>query len=157
MSEKDSGSANESAPETTYRFLIDKEGNWYQDGIRVRHRLTYLYNQKLLDRDEEGRYFVDEGTGRLYVEVEDTPFVVRMADFRGGDFYVRLNDETEEKLDLENLRIDDRNVPYIKVKGGKFDARFSRPAYYELMKHAEETGLEYFIEERGVKHLIKSE
>jgi hypothetical protein len=80
-----------------------------------------------------------------------------MADFRGGDFYVRLNDETEEKLDLKNFRIDGKNVPYIKVKGGKFDARFSRPAYYELMKHAEEIGLEYFIEERGVKHLIKSE
>jgi len=152
-----SGNENESAPETVYRFLIDKDGNWFQDGIRVRHRLTYLYNQKLLDRDDEGRYFVDEGSGRLYVKVEDTPFVVKMADFRGEDFYVRLNDETEEKLDLKNFRIDDRNVPYIKVKGGKFDARFSRPAYYELMKHAEEIGFEYFIEERGVKHLIKSE
>ena len=134
-------SGNESSSETAYRFLIDKNGNWYQDGIRVRHRLTYLYNQKLLDRDEEGRYFVDEGSGRLYVKVEDTPFVVKMADFRGGDFYVRLNDETEEKLDLENFRIDGKNVPYIKVKDGKFDARFSRPAYYELMKHAEEIGL----------------
>ena len=157
MSEKESGSGNESAPETTHRFLIDKEGNWYQDGIKVRHRLTYLYNQKLLDRDDEGRYFVDEGSGRLYVKVEDTPFVVKMADLRGGDFFVRLNDETEEKLDLKNLRIDDKNVPYIKVKGGKFDARFSRPAYYELMKHAEKIGLDYIIEESGVKHVIKSE
>ncbi|MGD9652325.1 MAG: hypothetical protein AB7I96_12185 [Candidatus Dadabacteria bacterium] len=150
-------SKKESGAETTYRFRIDKDGNWYQDGIRVRHRLTYLYNQKLLDRDEEGRYFVDEGSGRLYVKVEDTPFVVKMADYRGGDFYVRLNDETEEKLDLGNFRIDDSNVPYIKVKGGKFDARFSRPAYYELMKHAEKIGLDYIIEEGGVKHVIKSE
>lgn len=138
-----------------YRFFINKQGDWFQDGIKVRHRLTYLYNQKLLDRDEEGRFFVDEGSGRLYVRVEDTPFVVKMVHKHGGDFYVRLNDETEEKLDFTSLKINGRNIPYIKVKDKKFDARFSRPAYYELMKHAEKEGRDYVIDIGGSKHVLK--
>ncbi|MGB3728919.1 MAG: hypothetical protein WBA70_06705, partial [Thermodesulfobacteriota bacterium] len=57
--------------EIKYRFLIDKRGNWFQDGIKIQHRITYLYNNKLLKRDEEGHYYLDEGSGKLYIKVED--------------------------------------------------------------------------------------
>lgn len=140
-----------------YRFFIDKTGNWFQDGIRIRHRRTYLYNNGLLDRDEEGRFFVDEGSGRLYVEVEDTPYVVKMVYRRGGEFYLRLNDETEEILDFGSLRLTAGNVPYAKVKKKRFEARLSRPAYYELVKSAEKEGNCYFIETGGVRHVIKKD
>ncbi len=138
-----------------YSFFIDKRGNWFQDGIKIQHRGTYLYNNTLLDRDEKGRYFLDEGSGKLYIEVEDTPFVVKMADKRDGEFYIRLNDEKEEKLDFASFRMDSENVPYAKVKGGKYEARFTRPAYYELMKHAVKEGEGYFITEGGKKYLLK--
>lgn len=141
--------------ETIYRFFIDKSGNWFQDGIRIRHRGTYLYNNGLLDMDGEGRFFVDEGSGRLYVEVEDTPFIVKMVHRRGGEFYLRLNDETEELLDFGSLRMSGENVPYARVKNGRFEARFSRPAYYELMKYADKDGSSYSIEIGGVKQYIK--
>ncbi|OGE23435.1 MAG: hypothetical protein A3J42_04335 [Candidatus Dadabacteria bacterium RIFCSPHIGHO2_12_FULL_53_21] len=141
--------------ETEYRFFIDKTGNWFQDGIRIRHRGTYLYNNRLLDMDEEGRFFVDEGSGRLYVEVEDTPYVVKMVYRRGEEFYLRLNDETEEILDLGSLRLTAENVPYANVKNKRFEARLSRPACYELMKYAEKEGDCYSIETGGVRHVIK--
>jgi uncharacterized protein len=141
--------------ETRYRFFIDKSGNWFQDGIKIRHRGTYLYNNRLLDVDGEGRYFVDEGSGRLYAEVEDAPFVVKMVHRRGGEFYLRLNDETEELLDFGSLRMSGENVPYASVKKGRFEARFSRPAYYELMKYADKDGSDYFIELGGIKQYIK--
>lgn len=137
------------------RFFIDKTGNWFQDGIRIRHRGTYLYNNRLLDIDEQGRLYLDEGSGKLYVEVEDTPFVVKMVHRRGEDFYLRLNDETEERLDFGSLIINRDNVPYIKVKNKRFDARLSRPAYYELMKYAEKEGKDYFITAGGVKYFLK--
>jgi hypothetical protein len=140
-----------------YRFFIDKAGNWFQDGIKIRHRGTYLYNNRLLDRDDEGRFFVDEGSGRLYVEVEDTPYVVKMVYRRGGDFYLRLNDETEEILDFGTLRLTAGNVPYAKVKDKRFEARLSRPAYYELMKYAGKEGDFYIIEAGGVRHVIKKD
>jgi len=140
---------------TKYRFFIDKSGNWFQDGIKIRHRGTYLYNNRLLDMDGEGRFFIDEGSGKLYVEVEDTPFVIKMVHRRGEEFYMRLNDETEENLDFGSLRMSAENVPYAKVKDGRYEARFTRPAYYELMKYADKDGNDFFIELGGVKHYIK--
>jgi hypothetical protein len=137
------------------RFFIDKEGNWFQDGIPVLHRWTYLHNNKLLSRDEEGRYYVDEGSGRLYVEVEDTPFVVKMVDMREDGFYAILNDETEEKLDLDKLWMNEENVAYTKVKSDRYEARLLRPAYYELTKRLIEEGDNFYIEVKGIKHRVK--
>jgi hypothetical protein len=137
------------------RFFIDKEGNWFQDGIPVLHRWTYLHNNRLLSRDEEGRYYVDEGSGRLYVKVEDTPFVVKMVDMREDGFYAILNDETEEKLDLGKLWMNEENVAYTKVKNDRYEARLLRPAYYELTKHLIQEGDNFYIVAKGIKHRVK--
>lgn len=137
------------------RIVIDNRGNWFQDGIEIKHRLTYLYNNKLLDRDQEGRYFLDDGSCRMYVRVEDTPFVVKMVRKKNRSFYITLNDETEEKLDLNTLWINEDNIPYTKVKNGKFEARFTRAAYYEFMKHVLQEGGNFYIEIEGVKHYLK--
>jgi len=141
--------------QTKPRFFIDKRGNWFQDGIKIQHRLTYLYNNKLLKCDEDGRFYLDEGSGKLYIKVEDTPFVVKMVDKKREDFYIILNDETREKLDLNTLSINDENIPYAKVKDGEFDARFTRPAYYEFMKYLKKEGDNYYITSKGAKHILK--
>ena len=39
------------------RIFIDSRGRWFQDGIRITHRWTYLENNKNLDVDENGRFF----------------------------------------------------------------------------------------------------
>lgn len=138
-----------------YRFLIDNRGNWFQDGIKIQHRLTYLYNNKLLKRDENGEYYLDEGSGKLYIKVEDTPFVVKMVDKKGEDYYIILNDETREKLDLNTLSINSENIPYAMVKNGEFDARFTRPAYYEFMKDLKKDNDDYYIISKGKEHLLQ--
>ncbi|MCI0454615.1 MAG: DUF1285 domain-containing protein [Candidatus Dadabacteria bacterium] len=139
------------------RIYIDKEGNWYQDGVPILHRWTYLYNNSLLRRDETGRYYVDEGRGKVYVYVEDTPFVVKMTEKRSDGFYLILNDETEEKLDFYNLKMNDKNVPYVTVKNGEFEARFSRPAYYEFTKYLNQEGDRFYIEVRGTRYELKAQ
>jgi uncharacterized protein len=138
------------------RIFIDKEGNWFQDGIPVLHRWTYLYNNSLLKRDEEGRYYIDEGRGRIYATVEDTPFVVKMIDKREGGFYLILNDETEEKLDLSTLKLNKENVPYASVKGGEFEARFTRPAYYEITKHLKQEKGRFYLELENKRFYLNS-
>lgn len=148
---KGSGKGDEFQP----RIYIDKEGNWYQDGIPILHRRTYLYNNKLLRRDEEGRYYIDEGKGRVYAYVEDTPFVVKMIDKRTDGLYLILNDETEEKLDFNALWMNEENIPYTMVKKGEFEARLSRPAYYELTKYLKQEGDKFYVEVDGTKHLLK--
>lgn len=138
------------------RIFIDKEGHWFQDGIPVRHRWTYLYNNRLLRRDEEGRYYIDEGRGKIYAHVEDTPFVVKMIDKRPDGIYLILNDETEEKLDFRTLILNKENIPYTKVKGGEFDARFSRPAYYEITKRLKVESGKYYVEFGNKRYRIRS-
>ena len=148
--------ANQKIDKTIPRILIDKKGNWYQDGIPIRHRWTYIHYNSLLRRDEDGRYYVDEGTGRVYVHIEDTPFVVKMVHKRGDEFYLILNDESEEMLDLENLWINQENIPYTKVKGGQYNARFTRPAYYEISKYLRQEGNRFYIEYNNKKHYLQS-
>lgn len=138
MNEQRSGHASGNQEEKNYRIYIDNRGNWFQDGIKITHRWTYLENNRNLDIDEDGDYFVDEGWGKIYVKVEDTPFVVRMVDSRDGQFYILLNDGSEERLDLDGLFISDENIPYTTVKNGKFRARFVRAAYYKLATYAVE-------------------
>ena len=52
-------------------------------------------------------------------------------------FTVVLNDESREPLDPATLRVGAENVLYCRVKGGAHEARWLRPAYYDLMRHAE--------------------
>lgn len=136
-------------------IFIDRRGRWFQDGIRITHRWTYLENNRNLDVDEDGRLFVDEGAGRVYVECEDTPFVVTMVSREKDGFFMRLNDESVERLDFSTLTVSGENVPYAGVRGGKFRARFSRPAYYEFTRHAERDEKGFYVESRGEKHYIK--
>ena len=138
------------------RIFIDKRGNWFQDGIKITHRWTYLENNKNLDVDEQGRFFVDEGFGKVYVELEDTPFVIKMIDKKNDKFYLILNDETVEEFQLEHIWFGQDNVPYTKVKNDKYDARFLRPAYYELMKYAEQEGDEFYLKSGNKKIKINS-
>jgi hypothetical protein len=140
----------------TPRIFIDKEGNWFQDRIPVLHRWTYLYNNSLLRCDEEGRYYIDEGRGKIYAEVEDTPFVVKMIDKREDGIYLILNDETEEKLDFGTLMLNKENIPYTKVKDGRFEARFNRAAYYEITKSLKEENGRYYLELDDKRYHIKS-
>ena len=147
---KDAGAAEKP------RIFIDRRGRWFQDGVRITHRWTYLENNRNLDADGDGRLFVDEGAGRVYVECEDAPFVVTMVD-RGKDgFFLRLNDESVAELDFATLTFSGENVPYAMVRGRKFRARFSRPAYYEFMKHARRDGKGFYVESRGERHYVKA-
>ena len=139
---------------TKPKIFIDKRGNWFQDGIKITHKWTYLTNNKNLHKDSEGTYYVDEGTGKIQVEVEDTPFVVKMIEKNDDKFYLKLNDETEEKLEFETLKFNKENIPYVKVKNNEFTARFNSAAYYELMKYVENDQDELYISEIGKKYYL---
>ena len=128
------------------RIFIDKKGNWYQDGLKITHRWTYLENNKNLDIDDEGNFFVDEGFGKVYVEVEDSPFVVKMVHKKDGKYFAVLNDETIEELIPNQITICGSNVPYTLVKNKKFKARFTTQAYYEFAKNIIKKEDSYYIE-----------
>lgn len=120
---------------------IDKDGHWFFQEEEITHRKTYLLYSRSLTRDESGRIIVRIGREQCPVEVEDAPLLVTTLEFvpAGSDgdeaLWLTLNDETREKLDPDTLRIGAGHVPYCKVRGGMFDARFSRNAYQLLVPY----------------------
>jgi len=113
-----------------------------------------------LTRDEEGRYIIEWNGERCYLEVEDTPFVVRAItrhqDASGEErFTLVLTDDSEESLDPETLFVGKANVLYCRIRSGKLRARFSRPAYYELVRHVVEEGDGYALVLNGKSYAIR--
>jgi hypothetical protein len=71
------------------------------------------------------------------VEVEDAPYSVLRLEPEGDGFALILNDLSREALDPATLRLGAGDVPYCRVKGGKFAARLSRAAAWQLLQQME--------------------
>lgn len=128
---------------------IDRDGVWYFEGREIIRKDILSLFYASLHLDDKG-YYLEINGQREYLEVEDTIFLVQGAELvREGEevFVIRLNDGTEEQLDLHTFRIAEGNCPYCLVKGGRFPARFLRLPFYQVAQHAlhdEETD-EYFL------------
>ncbi|RLB07219.1 MAG: hypothetical protein DRG50_03510 [Deltaproteobacteria bacterium] len=128
---------------------VDKDGKWYFQGREIiRKDILFLFYEHL-GLDERG-YYLQIGDEREYLEVEDTVFLVEGAELvKDGEeaFLIRLNDGTQERLDLDTFRIAEGNVPYCLVKGGRFPARFLRLPFYQVAQHAsyDQRADEYFL------------
>lgn len=126
-----------------YREIyIDKNGIWFYRGIEMERKdiIQYFYNY--LKQDERGDYLVEIGNDRCYVDVEDTPYLIRSVsvgfaqELSQPHVDLFLNDGSTEWLNLSApLRIGDDHALYCRVKQDEHEARFSRPAYYQLCEH----------------------
>lgn len=116
---------------------IDSEGIWfYRDTRMTRQDIVDLF-YKHLKQDASGKYSIEIGKQRCPVDVEDTAYVVWTLRWAGADAaedsaLLHLSDGSTEKMDPGTLHIEKDHIPYCRIKDGRFKARFSRPAYYEL-------------------------
>ncbi len=117
---------------------IDRDGVWYFRGAEMfRKDIVKLFYENL-KKDAIGRYLIDMGNEKCYLDVEDTPFVVTSVQRsgshvgKGENMFLTLIDGTEEKLDPSTLRIGKDNVLYCSIRNGEYEARFSRASYYEI-------------------------
>jgi hypothetical protein len=120
---------------------IDRNGVWYYQGTEmIRQDIVEMFYSNL-ETDDEGRYLIRMGKQVCVLEVEDTPWIVKEVNPAAGpdenpsSFQIRMSDNSVEELNPEELWMSKENVLYCRVKGGRFRARFSRPAYYEFSKH----------------------
>jgi uncharacterized protein len=143
---------------------IDKEGAWYYRGaLMFRKEILCVFFENL-KIDEEGKYLIELSGERCYLDVEDTAFVVaavnktRQKDDIRDCIYIRLTDDSQEKLDLNTLNAGKDNVLYCRVKNGKFTARFSRKSYYQLAEfiEQEEKGNRFFVNVNNKKFFINN-
>lgn len=121
---------------TLPRLRIDRDGVWFHDDAEVTHP-GIIANLRDNLRVDEGGHFLQIGPARVPVEVEDTPFVVERVEALGDGLTATLNDLTQEPVALDTLRVDERGIPRCRVKEGRFDARLSRAATYQLLQHVQ--------------------
>lgn len=129
---------------------IDKEGNWYYQGLPIIKREIYLHLNRCLRKDPSGRYILLMDGEKCYLEVEDTPYVVKEVRLGAGPqpdppLFVKLNDETEEELKADTLRVGKDNVLYCKVKDALYGARFLRASYYQMAQFLQCDGEKYYL------------
>jgi len=144
-------------------IFIDKEGRWFHKGVEMVHRETILLFYQHMSLDSQGRYMITLEGERCYVEVEDTPFIVRRARFveshqTGRSRYIlSLSDDTKEDLSPDTVMVGVGNVLYCRVKDHAFPARFDRPAYYQLAQHIGEREGVYVLPLNGKDYVIRRE
>jgi len=114
---------------------IDRDGEWYDEGIQVTHPGILANLRSNLKKDTDG-YFIQTRV-RIPVTVDDVPWVVTRIERRGEALHATLNDGTEERVDPVSIRLGPGEVPYCAVKAGTFEARFSRAATFQLLALAE--------------------
>ena len=143
-------------------IYIDREGRWFHRGAEMVHREFIRLFYKHMERDASGRCIISWSGDRCYVEVEDTPFVIRQVHYEEGigeggcRFILHLNDDTREVLRPETLSVGAENVLYTMVRKGVFPARFLRPAYYQLAKYVEAEDDTYVLPLNGKKYAIRT-
>jgi hypothetical protein len=138
---------------------IDKDGVWYYKGNEIFRDEIVKYFYQNLKKDEVGRYLIELEDDCCYLEVEDTPFIVRAvyrctAEADNEEcLYLLLSDQSIEKLNPDSLWAGKDNVLYCSVKKNAFVARFSRASYYQIANFIEYSNGEdeYFISLNG-KH-----
>lgn len=142
---------------------VDENGDWFYDGSRIFRPeiLETLYEK--LQLLPTGEYILSDLNGRCLLEVADTAFVVSRVDLeRDGSGGERImiglkNLSRSEILDPRTLKAGKDNVFYCMTAGGRFPARFSRPAYYQIADfiREDEPGRGFFIELGGQRHPIQ--
>lgn len=116
------------------RLRIDRDGVWFHDEVEVTHAGIVANLRDNLQVDERG-HFLQIGPARVPVEVEDAPFVVERVEAEGEGLVATLNDLSREPVALPTLRVDARGIPRCRVKAGRFAARLSRAATYQMLQH----------------------
>jgi len=125
---------------------IDKNGIWFYKGNEMLRRdiVNLFYDH--LSIDESGRHVIELGNERCVIDVEDAPYIVKTVNKIDAYIEIILNDSKREILDPESLYVGRDNIMYCSVREGKFRARFSRAAYYqiaEFIKYESDKGAFY--------------
>lgn len=118
---------------------IDREGRWLHEGELVAHAGIVAALWRGLDL-EAGRVVTRIGHEWAYVAVEDAPFLIKSARWECGSLLMLLSGGGEEPLDPATLALGAEGVLRCRVRGGRFEARFSRAAQVTLGEMAEEEG-----------------
>lgn len=122
-------------PSRESTIVLDREGRFWHDGEPVEHRGLARAFARWIQRRDDGRFVLDNGYDWCYLTVADTPYFVRAVHVGGDRVELELSDGSREPLSPGELylRADDEALRTT-VKGGDFEARFTRRAQLGLAR-----------------------
>jgi hypothetical protein len=115
-------------------LVLDRDGRFSHDGEPIAHAaLERALRSWIARHPDDGRLILTNGYDWCYFRAEGAPFVVDAIRVEpDGKVVLRLFDDTEERLDPTTLTLGTEGAVYARVKGGRFEARFSRHAQTQL-------------------------
>ena len=145
-------------------IYVDAEGDWFYQGNKIIREdiLAFFYDH--LEYSADGLFTIVWKDQRCVLKVDDTPWMITRVDRspsgeEGGEqFKVTLKHlPTPEFLDPKSLWVGKDNVLYARVRSGRFPARFSRPAYYQIGEWIQEDPAsgDFFLELKGERYPIQ--
>ena len=139
-----------------YKISFRTDGRWYADEEVIANERIALLFSRSIRADGQGGWIVDVGVDRQPVTVTDTALVVLTV--RGTPekgFFVKANDGLESELDCTTLTVGADNVLYCTLDRGErggIEARFLRPAYYELARWIDDKTGTASLPCKGARH-----
>ncbi|WP_321930272.1 DUF2946 family protein [Paraburkholderia guartelaensis] len=104
-------------PHCTGWLLLDARGNWRMrdeaaqaqnaPGTAIRHEALLGFINRNYERDEHGQWYFQNGPQRVYVELEYTPWIVRLAAGHDGDDALTLTDQGGQAFEPVAAYIDE--------------------------------------------------
>jgi hypothetical protein len=126
---------------------LDADGRFWHEGGEITHAGMRAAFFRWLDRNPDGKWVLRLDEKRfVYLDVEDTPFVVRSIRWDCEVAHAVLSDGSEEPIDLATLRLDGERA-YATVKG-RFPARLSTQAWAALADRLHEHDGEVWLDGR---------
>jgi hypothetical protein len=117
--------------ESTIR--LDREGRFWHDGEIVEHAsLARAFATWIARHPDDGRLILTNGYDWTYFTADDAPYFVDALRIESDGAILCLFDGSEEPLDPGTLSVGEDGVVYARVKGGTFEARFTRHAQTAL-------------------------
>jgi hypothetical protein len=114
-------------------IVLDRSGRFWHEGVRVENpALERALRTWIARHPDDGRPILTNGYDWCYFRVEDAAFVVDAVRVGPEGATLALFDGTEEPLDPAALSVGEGGVVYARVKGGRFEARFSPHAQHGL-------------------------
>lgn len=111
---------------------ITREGKWFFGDAEMFRRNILQILAKNINRDENGCYFIEMGSERNPLIVEDVPFLaVGIVEDDGQPVKLVFHDLQEMDLDHEMRLYIKEDVPYISYRWVA-DTRLSRGVYWKL-------------------------
>ena len=150
-------------PERTGRvdIVIRADGTWWHEGGQIKRPGLVRLLASVLRLDDAG-YCLVTPEERMFIEVEDVPFIAVDLDIGGArtaDSQVVLTTNVDDIVLVDGdhrLWIEDASTaprPYVHVRDG-LNARLSRSVFYRLVEAADDTGGQLEIRSAGHRFVL---